>query len=138
MQTPLLNSAADKHCEKSLRILVVDDDEHVRVLVKRTLTRLGHEIVGEGKSGVEAIQLFQETAPDLMILDVDMPHLDGVDAAEVILGMSNVPIIFISGFWDSATLKKVKQLNAAAYLTKPFSPAQLGVAVALGVPEPRP
>lgn len=134
MQTQLLDSAKDKHRGKALRILVVDDSEPVRVLVKRTLIHLGHQIVGEGKSGVDAIQLFRETTPDLVVLDVDMPHLSGVDAAETMLETRDVPIIFISGFWDGATLNKVKQLNAAAYLTKPFSPAQLSVAVALAEP----
>lgn len=138
MQTQTIENAEAEPGNASLKILIVDDDRHVRVLVKRTLITLGHEVAGEAKGGVEGIELFRQTVPDLVIMDVDMPILNGVDAAQAMLAIREVPVIFISGFWDDATLKRVKQLSAAAYLTKPFSPAQLNVAVALAVPEPTP
>jgi DNA-binding response OmpR family regulator len=103
-------------------VLVVDDDADVRALVCELLARAGYE-VSEAPNGREALRLLYDERPDLIVLDVSMPELDGWATLERVREVSSVPVVMLSAL--GAELQKVRALRAGAddYVTKPFGPA---------------
>lgn len=109
---------------KASTILVVDDEPQIRRVMRATLTAEGYAIV-EAKDGQEALEKFRSERPDLIILDMNMPGLDGVEACREIRSSSNVPIIMLTV--RSAEKDKVRALDAGAddYVVKPFGIQEL-------------
>ena len=105
-------------------VLVVDDDGDVRALVVELLTRSGYD-VSEAPNGREALKLVYEQRPDLVLLDISMPELDGWATLERIRELSDVPVLMLSAL--GAELEKVRALRAGAddYVTKPFGRQEL-------------
>ncbi|HSS81621.1 MAG TPA: response regulator transcription factor [Gaiellaceae bacterium] len=105
-------------------VLVVDDDGDVRALVVELLTRSGYD-VSEAPNGREALKLLFEQRPDLVLLDISMPELDGWATLERIREVSDVPVLMLSAL--GAELEKVRALRAGAddYVTKPFGRQEL-------------
>jgi len=105
-------------------VLVVDDDGDVRALVVELLTRSGYD-VSEAPNGREALKLLYEQRPDLVLLDISMPELDGWATLERIRELSDVPVLMLSAL--GAELEKVRALRAGAddYVTKPFGRQEL-------------
>jgi len=105
-------------------VLVVDDDGDVRALVVELLTRSGYD-VSEAPNGREALKLLFEQRPDLVLLDISMPELDGWATLERIRELSDVPVLMLSAL--GAELEKVRALRAGAddYVTKPFGRQEL-------------
>jgi DNA-binding response OmpR family regulator len=106
------------------RILVVDDDEAVRMLVRELLERTG-AIVREAVNGREALRVLYDARPDLIVLDVSMPDMDGWQALERIRDMTEVPVLMLTA--RSGEMEKVRGLQAGAddYVLKPFPASQL-------------
>jgi DNA-binding response OmpR family regulator len=106
------------------RILVIEDDEHVRALVKELLGHAGHD-VAEAADGRSGLRVLHATRPDLVLLDVSMPDLDGWQTLERIRDLSDVPVIMLTGRADE--LERVRGLQAGAddYVTKPFGRQEL-------------
>jgi len=109
---------------KSSTILVVDDEPQIRRVMRATLTAEGYTIV-EARDGQEALEKFRSDRPDLVILDMNMPGMDGVEACREIRSSSNVPIIMLTV--RSAEKDKVRALDAGAddYVVKPFGIQEL-------------
>jgi len=105
-------------------VLVVDDDGDVRALVVELLTRSGYD-VSEAPNGREALKLLFEQRPDLVLLDISMPELDGWATLDRIRELSDVPVLMLSAL--GAELEKVRALRAGAddYVTKPFGRQEL-------------
>lgn len=116
-----------------LSVLVADDEERVVGILTISLKSLGHEVIAVANNGEDAVTLAREKKPDLIILDIDMPRMDGVDAAKRILAEASVPIIISSGRTDPETLQRARKLNIQAYLVKPFSRAQLNSAITMAM-----
>ncbi len=114
---------------KPLSIVVADDDPWMLDLIKRHLRLLNHKVVGTARNGQECITLATELKPDLVILDINMPLIDGIQAACAIQATQNTSIIFSTGSVDERTLSRLQELKIGAYLVKPFSPAQLKAAI---------
>jgi len=106
------------------RVLVVDDDEVIRSLVRDGLEREGFEVLvaGDGPSGLRAIA---DDAPDLVILDVNLPAIGGFDVLSSIRGSSGVPVILLTGRVDEVDRVLGLELGADDYVMKPFSPREL-------------
>jgi DNA-binding response OmpR family regulator len=106
------------------RLLVVDDDADIRELVRELLERAGHEVV-EAAEGAEALRVFYAERPDLVMLDVSMPVLDGWQTLERIRELSEVPVVMLTA--RDSELDKVRGLRAGAddYVTKPFGRQEL-------------
>ncbi len=106
------------------RILVVDDDADIRSLVRELLGRQGYD-VQEAANGRDGLRAFYASAPDLVILDVSMPELDGWQTLERIRDLSDVPVVMLTA--RAAELEKVRGLKADAddYVTKPFGRQEL-------------
>ncbi len=109
----------------SLRILIADD-ESIRLLSLRAqLAALGHRVVAEASTGEEAVVLAASTQPDLAILDIKMPLVDGIEAAERITQARPIPIILLTAYSEAQLVERAAQANIAAYLMKPVSEEDL-------------
>ena len=106
------------------KVLVVDDDAHIRDVVSFTIRRAGFEVL-EATDGREALHIAESDAPDLILLDILMPELEGIDVCRAIRRNSNVPILFLSS--KDQVVDRVIGLEAGGddYVTKPFSPREL-------------
>jgi two-component system OmpR family response regulator len=109
-------------------ILVVDDDGHIREVMRFTLQQAGHHVV-EARDGAEAWRRFSEGGIDLCILDIVMPEADGLDVCRRIREKSRVPIIFVSSRDEELDRVLGLELGADDYLVKPFSPRELAARV---------
>ncbi|MBI5302990.1 MAG: response regulator [Chloroflexi bacterium] len=116
-----------------LRILIADD-ESLRVMsLKGQLESLGHKVIGEAGNGKEAVHLANELKPDLAILDIKMPEMDGIEAAETITRERPIPIILLTAYSEQELAERAASANVAAYLMKPISENDLLPAIALAV-----
>ena len=118
---------------RSISILIVDDEEHLVELLTRKVKFLNHRVAGKARNGKEAVELARKLRPDLIIMDIGLPVMDGIDAARIILQTQKVPIVISTGSSDEGTLRRLKNLTIGAYIVKPFSPAQLKVALHLAM-----
>lgn len=117
----------------SLRILI-GDDESIRLLSLRAqLSALGHRVVAEASTGEEAVALAAATEPDLAILDIKMPVMDGIEAAEQITQNRPIPIILLTAYSETQLVERAMQANISAYLMKPVSEEDLLPAIALAL-----
>jgi response regulator NasT len=122
---------------ESYSVVVADDDRTMAELLATNLRRLGHRVVGVAWNGKEAVDMTLKNRPDVVVMDIHMPILDGIEAARQILGSHSVPIVMSTGMSDVMTVHRAIDLNLISYLVKPFSPAQLKVAVQVAVAQHR-
>lgn len=118
---------------KSLRVLIADDDGLTLMLLRRILLSFEHEVVAAVGDGQQAVQLARETNPDLLILDIRMPELGGLEAARQIRAQRPVPIIILSAHTESGLGSEAAGAGANAYLVKPFTAEQLKPAIELAL-----
>ena len=107
--------------KESLSILIAEDESMILLGFKLFLTELGHQVVGEAYDGEMAVKLAKELEPDLLIMDVKMPRLDGIQALEQINeGREKIlPCVFVTAHSDSALIERAKKSGAFSYLIKP-------------------
>ena len=118
---------------KSLRVLIADDDGLTLMLLRRILLSFGHEVVAAAGDGQQAVQLAREINPDLLILDIRMPVLGGLEAARQIRAQQPVPIIILSAHTESGLGSEAAGAGANAYLVKPFTAEQLKPVIELAL-----
>jgi response regulator NasT len=116
----------------ALRVVVVEDEGLIRMDVVATLQEAGYEVVGEGADGEEAIKLAIELEPDLVVMDIKMPKLDGISAAEKI-GELKIPVVLLTAFSQSDLVARAAEAGAMAYVTKPFKPTDLLPAIQIAL-----
>jgi len=117
----------------ALRILIADDESIIRLGLKKMLEALGHQVVAAATDGVTAVDLARRTQPDLAILDVRMPHLDGLEAARQITENRPIPIVLLTAYSDRATVERAKSTAISAYLVKPIKEAELGPTIEIAL-----
>lgn len=116
-----------------LSILLTEDDEAVARYLSSILVTFGHEVVAVAPDGVQAVKLAHDLNPDLVIMDMDLPQMNGATAARKILEARSVPLIISTGRTDAGALESIRDLNIQAFLIKPFSGAQLKSAIAIAL-----
>jgi response regulator NasT len=116
----------------ALRVVVVEDEGLIRMDVVATLQEAGYEVVGEGADGEEAIKLATDLEPDLVVMDIKMPKLDGISAAEKI-GELKIPVVLLTAFSQSDLVARAAEAGAMAYVTKPFKPSDLLPAIQIAL-----
>lgn len=116
----------------ALRVVVVEDEGLIRMDVVATLQEAGYEVVGEGADGEEAIRLATELDPDLVVMDIKMPKLDGISAAEKI-GELKIPVVLLTAFSQADLVARAAEAGAMAYVTKPFKPTDLLPAIQIAL-----
>jgi OmpR family response regulator RpaB len=109
---------------ETLKILIADDEDNIRRILTTRLAMQGHEVI-EAANGVEALELFRTQEPELVVLDVMMPELDGFAVLERIRAQSEVPVIMLTALGDVADRITGLELGADDYMVKPFSPKEL-------------
>ncbi len=102
-------------------------------LLSRTLKDLGHEIVATGSDGLQAVDLARKHQPDVIVIDLAMPNMDGMEAAEIIMKELGIPIVLSTGRTDDATLQRARKADIHAYLVKPFHREQLKTAITMAI-----
>jgi two-component system, response regulator PdtaR len=117
----------------SRRVLVAEDEALIRLDLKEMLEESGYEVVGEAVDGRQAVDLAAALSPDLVILDVKMPGLDGISAAERIVADSSVPVIMLTAFSQRELVERAAEAGAMAYLVKPFERADLVPAIEVAI-----
>nr|WP_072688686.1 response regulator [Rhodococcus marinonascens] len=113
------------------RVVVAEDEALIRLDLVEMLQEEGYEVVGEAGDGQVAVDLAVELKPDLVIMDVKMPHRDGIDAASEIAAKRIAPVVILTAFSQRKLVERARDAGAMAYLVKPFSAADLIPAVEL-------
>jgi len=119
-----------KENKVGMRVLIVDDAAFMRFMIRKILTDLGHEVVGEAEDGVVACAKYAELKPDLVTLDLIMPNKDGIETLRDIRSKDpNAKIVVISAVEQRQPLMDALRLGAVDYLTKPFEKERVAEAI---------
>ncbi|MBP2651135.1 MAG: pdtaR [Firmicutes bacterium] len=110
---------------QSLRIVIADNESIIRMDLREILEEAGHEVVGEAIDGVRAIELVRKYKPDLVIMDIKMPEMDGIAASKVISAEKISPVLLLTAFSQKEIVEKAKDSGVLAYLVKPVKEANL-------------
>ena len=118
---------------KRLRIAVADDELDMRDYFTRILPRLGHEVAFVAENGRQLVDFCRSSPPDLVITDIRMPELDGIEASLAINAVRPTPVILVSAFHDERSIQRAEDDHVEAYLVKPIKQADLKTAIALSM-----
>lgn len=116
------------------RVIVAEDESLIRIDIVETLRDHGFEVVAEASDGEKAIALAEELRPDLVVMDVKMPLMDGISAAEVLTKKKIAPVVLLTAFSQRELVERASEAGALAYVVKPFTPNDLipAIDIALG------
>ncbi|MDW8107334.1 MAG: response regulator [Armatimonadota bacterium] len=112
-----------------LRIVIADDEPIILLDLRQMLEELGMSVVGEASDGRQAVEKVRQLKPDLAILDVKMPEMDGIEAARILHEERLAPVILLTAYSDSELVQRAKQAGVYGYLVKPFKQADLMPAI---------
>ena len=108
----------------ALRVLIVDDDENVLFLLETTLGMTGVDDIWKAKNGLDGLSMARRAKPDVILLDIEMPGMDGFEVLEELKKdeeTRDIPVIFLTGHTEPDYVQRALDLGAAAYMTKPFT-----------------
>jgi AmiR/NasT family two-component response regulator len=114
-------------------VVIAEDETLIRMDLAEMLAEEGYDVVGQAGDGQRAIELAEELRPDLVILDVKMPVLDGIAAAEAIAGKRLAPVVMLTAFSQRDLVERAREAGAMSYLVKPFSQTDLVPAIEMAV-----
>ena len=114
-----------------MRVLIAEDEALIRMDLREMLEDDGHEIVGEARDGAEAIALARSLAPEIVFMDINMPGVTGIEAAEVIGAERLAPVVMVTAFSQGSYVAQAAAAGAMAYVVKPFTSADVMPAMAL-------
>ncbi len=114
------------------RVLVAEDESLIRMDIVETLEEFGFEVVGQASNGEEAVELAKLHRPDLAVMDIKMPKLDGISAAEQ-LALLKIPVVLLTAFSQRELVDRANEAGAMAYVVKPFTPNDLLPAVEIAL-----
>jgi response regulator NasT len=115
------------------RVVIAEDEALIRLDLAEMLEEEGYDVVGQAGDGERAVALAEELRPDLVVLDVKMPRLDGISAAERIAEQRIAPVVILTAFSQRELVERARDAGAMAYLVKPFTKADLVPAVEMAV-----
>jgi two-component system, response regulator PdtaR len=118
---------------RALKIVVADDELDMRDYFQQILPLLGHQVLGVARTGRELVDLCAATHPDLVITDIKMPDMDGIDAAAQIYRQAPIPVILVSAYHDPEFIRRAEADHIMAYLVKPIKQADLEPAIGLAM-----
>ena len=114
-------------------MVIAEDEALIRMDLAEMLADEGYEVVGQAADGQQAVELAEQLRPDLVILDVKMPVLDGIAAAERIAAQRIAPVVILTAFSQRELVERARDAGAMAYLVKPFSQSDLAPAIEMAV-----
>lgn len=115
------------------RVVVAEDESLIRLDIVETLKDNDYDVVGEAGDGEEAVKLVQELRPDVVVMDVKMPKLDGISAAEQINKLHAAPVVLLTAFSQRELVERAADAGALAYVVKPFTPDDLLPAMEIAI-----
>jgi len=115
------------------RIVVAEDEAVIRLDIVEMLREIGYDVVGEAADGESAIRLAEELRPDLVVMDIKMPILDGISAAERIARARIAPVVLLTAFSQKELVERARDAGAMAYVVKPFTAADLAPALEIAL-----
>jgi response regulator NasT len=118
---------------QALRIVIADDEPDMREYFQQVLPRLGHTVIAAARDGRELVDLCRTTEPDLVITDIKMPDMDGIDAAVQIYRDRPIPVILVSAHQDASLIERAEMDHIMAYLVKPIRQGDLAPSIAIAV-----
>lgn len=108
------------------RILVVDDLAFIKLIIKDTLEKTGFEVVGEASNGIEAVEMYLKLKPDIVLMDITMPRMDGIQAlAKIMASDPYAKVIMCSALGQQRLIIQAIQLGAKDFIVKPFKPERI-------------
>jgi len=116
-----------------LRVLIAEDEALIRLDLAEMLEEEGYVVVGQAEDGEKAVALAEALQPDLVILDIKMPRLDGIAAAERVAAKQIAPVVILTAFSQRDLVERARDAGAMAYLVKPFTKADLVPAIEMAV-----
>lgn len=116
------------------RVIVAEDESLIRIDIVETLRDHGFEVIAEAADGERAVALAEELRPDLVVMDVKMPLMDGISAAEILTKRKIAPVVLLTAFSQRELVERASEAGALAYVVKPFTPNDLipAIDIALG------
>ena len=114
------------------RVVVAEDESLIRMDIVETLKEYGYDVVGEAGDGNRAVELATELKPDLIVMDIKMPNLDGLSAAEKIAQLK-IPVVLLTAFSQQELVARAAEVGAMAFLVKPFTPQDLMPAIEIAL-----
>ncbi len=118
---------------ESLRIVIADDEPIIRLDLRKTLENMGHQVVGEAGDGAKAVEIARDLKPDIIILDIKMPELDGIEAAKMLTTEGVAPVLLLTAYSQKDLVDRAKDAGVFAYLVKPFKEADLLPAMEIAI-----
>jgi response regulator NasT len=116
-----------------LRLVIADDESIIRMNLRETLVGLGYLVVGDAGDGLSAIHLARELRPDLVIMDIKMPKLDGIQAAKVLTEEKIAPVLLLTAYSDRELVDRARDAGVVNYIVKPFREAELLPAIEIAL-----
>ncbi len=118
-------AGAEEAGTTGLRIVLAEDEALIRMDLAEMLTESGHQIVGQAADGEQAVDMVRETSPDLVVMDIKMPGMDGISAAEQIGREGLAPVVMLTAFSDKNLVERARDAGVMSYVVKPFSAADV-------------
>ena len=118
---------------QSLRVVIADDESIIRLDLKETLQRMGHTVVAEAGDGRSAIEMVRREKPDLVVLDVKMPEMDGIDAAKEISNARLAPVVLLTAYSQQDLVRRAMEAGVFGYVVKPFTESDLMPAIGVAI-----
>ena len=111
------------------RVIIADDESLIRMDLREMLTNQGYLVVGEVGDGRSAVNLARELRPDIVIMDIKMPDMDGIEAAKIMTEERIAPVLLLSAYSQQELVQRARQAGVAGYLVKPFRESDLPPAI---------
>jgi two-component system, response regulator PdtaR len=118
---------------KTLRVVIADDQESMSAIIRRQLVKIGHLVIGKATNGRQAVEMTQLLQPDIVLMDIEMPEMDGLEAARLIHEQCPRPVVLLTGHDDPEMVHKASQAGVGAYLMKPPSAPEIERSIIIAV-----
>jgi AmiR/NasT family two-component response regulator len=124
---------SDRTSQSRLRIVIADDEPIILLDLKNMLETAGYSVVGEAGDGAKAVEAARNLSPDLVILDIKMPNMDGIEAAKIIDDEKIAPVLLLTAYSQLDLVNRAKEAGVYSYLVKPFKEADLVPAIEIAM-----